>query len=415
MSSSGPAAIPPSPTSSPESGLQRRRQSDNLLQSPISPSLMSVATKSYVSPYGNAQHPDDVSGRSSPRSPRGAASRPQQPTSRSTQSLPTPAHSVTETPNLEMADDPDQHRDKRPRLDPGRIEEVDRMELEPLTQPTNHDRQDAMDTDGEKEIDAQGADARGGQLDGGAAVDGSVVDETTLEQLQKDMGEAFLLCRSKVERQRPNPQQHLLALYGLGPLLHSVARTDPRTGEKINKLRKSYEGQIKSFGLAGRNKPVKGERNIDEDQPGPLRRMAGSSPWGLQPDEQWNAEHAKSKIEVTQDFRAKLKQAMQMQPGTVRNNAHWEDVLGFDKPKPNALSPQQGITQPSLSRLANGVVRPPPQPAGEAKRQTRGKKRSYGDDSFVGYGEGYSDPEDGREPEEYGGQRKRKKVTTMAS
>jgi hypothetical protein len=201
----------------------------------------------------------------------------------------------------------------------------------------------------------------------------------------------------------------LLALYGLGPLLRSVARTDPRTGEKINKLRKSYEGQIKAFNLSGRNKPVKGERNVDEDQPGPLRRMIGSSPWGLQPEEQWNAEHAKSKIEVTQDFRAKLKQAVQMQPGTVRNNAHWEDVLGFEKPgarAPPAPQPQHVASVPRP--MPNGAPRQFQQSA-EAKRQTRGKKRSYGDDSFVGYGEGYSDPEDG-EGDEYG-QRKRKKLT----
>jgi hypothetical protein len=205
-------------------------------------------------------------------------------------------------------------------------------------------------------------------------------------------------------------------LYGLGPLLHSVARTDPRTGEKINKLRKSYEGQIKGFGFSGRNKPVKGERNVEEDQPGPLRRMAGSSAWGLQPEEQWNAEHAKSKIEVTTDFRAKLKQAMQMQPGTVRNNAHWEDVLGLEKAnaRPASTSTPQTHGQQSQSRvpqtLPNGVVRSHQQSA-EAKRQTRGKKRSYGDDSFVGYGEGYSDNDDG-DGDEYG-HRKRKKIAGM--
>lgn len=230
---------------------------------------------------------------------------------------------------------------------------------------------------------------------------------------------------AEVERQKPNPQQHLLALYGLGPLLRSVARTDPKTGEKINKLRKSYEGQIKSFGLAGRNKPVKGERNVEEDQPGPLRRMAGSSPWGLEPDEQWNTQHARSKIEVTPDFRAKLKQAVQMQPGTVRNNEHWEDVLGFDKPKPlSYATPMQqhvAAAQPVVPRLPNGgAVRTQSQPALgsaplEPKRQTRGKKRSYGDDSFVGYGEGYSDPEDGDDGDDYGSARKRKKVTLPAS
>ena len=156
---------------------------------------------------------------------------------------------------------------------------------------------------------------------------------------------------------------------------------------------------------------MKGDRNAEEDQPGPLRRMIGSSAWGLQPEEQWNAEHAESKIEVTTDFRAKLKQALQMQPGTVRNNAHWEDVLGLEKPGVRAPPATQPQHQPPLPRqLPNGAVRQLQQNA-VPKRETRGKKRSYGDDSFVGYGEGYSDPEDG-DGDEYG-QRKRKKLSVV--
>ena len=103
-----------------------------------------------------------------------------------------------------------------------------------------------------------------------------------------------------------------------------------------------------------------------------------------------------------------------MQPGTVRNNAHWEDVLGFDK-KPTVLPAQPVVNPPAVSRVPNGIPRQFGQPSAEAKRQTRGKKRSYGDDSFVGYGEGYSDPEDGGDTDEYGGQRKRKKVKLMDS
>ncbi|KAJ9612230.1 hypothetical protein H2200_003827 [Cladophialophora chaetospira] len=355
---------------------------------------MSVATKSYVSSYANTQNSDEAASRSTPSSPRGSNSRSQQ-TSRPPHSLPTPAHSIAGTNSgFDMGDDTDQHRDKRQRVDSGRDEEVDQMEVEPHREATNHDRNEEM------EVDSKG---KGVESEGAA---GLSVDET-LDQLQEDMGDAFLLCRSKVERQRPDPQQHLLALYGLGPLLHSVARTDPRTGEKINKLRKSYEGQIKGFMLVGRNKPVKGDRNVDEDLPGPLRQMVGSSAWGLQQAEQWDAEHVKSKIEVTTDFRAKLKQAVQMQPGTIRNNAFWEAELGLEKPNarpPPVPQPQQQLAMPRL--VPNGIPRPRQQ-SEDAKRQTRGKKRSYGDDSFVGYGEGFSDPETG---DEYG-QRKKKKLT----
>jgi hypothetical protein len=188
-----------------------------------------------------------------------------------------------------------------------------------------------------------------------------------------------------------------------------VARVDPKTGEKINKLRKSYEGQIKLLGLSGRNRPVKGERNVEENQPGPLRRMAGSSLWGMQTDEQWAADHPQPSIEVTPDLRSKFKQAMQMQPGTVRNNAQWEEVLGLDRPKP-IVPTQQPVAAEPMHRTPNGAVRIPRPAGGEPKRQTRGKKRSYGDDSFVGYGEGYSEGEDGGDGDEYGSARKRKKV-----
>ena len=64
------------------------------------------------------------------------------------------------------------------------------MEAEPLAQATNHDRQDAIHLKHGGTIKPHDAGMRD------RATDRSVVDETTLEQLQKDMGDAFLLCRS---------------------------------------------------------------------------------------------------------------------------------------------------------------------------------------------------------------------------
>lgn len=104
-----------------------------------------------------------------------------------TPSLPTPAHSVTGNSGLDMGDEPDQHRDKRPRLDDPRNDEGDQIELEPVTQATNHDREDLLDTDNGRAGSAHTEHRE---------IGGRSVDETTLEQLQKDMGEAFLLCRS---------------------------------------------------------------------------------------------------------------------------------------------------------------------------------------------------------------------------
>lgn len=179
--------IPPSPTSPPASGLKRRRLSDNIPQSPISPPLMSVATKSYVASYGNSHNTDEASGRSSPRSPRGSIPRAQQSGSRTTPSLPTPANSVVGIPGLEMTEDLDLHRDKRPRFDAGQNETEDRMEVDTDPMFTNHDRQHDSNID-----------IAGGLVDEKRRPDSErrMKNETITLEPQKDMGEPFLLCRS---------------------------------------------------------------------------------------------------------------------------------------------------------------------------------------------------------------------------
>lgn len=214
--------------------------------------------------------------------------------------------------------------------------------------------------------------------------------------------------------QKPDVQNHLLSIYGLGQLHQSVARLDPATGEKINKLRKSYEGQIKDFQLAGRNRAVK----LKQEKPWApsMRDTIGSFTKEirgtyLETDEEWAPSHAKHKIEMTDDFKLKVRRAMQMQPGRIRNEAKWDDVLGHEKklPVPAATAaPQVATARP------NGMARTLPQNAADVRRQTRGKKRSYGDDSFIGYGEGFSEPEDNDPDGEYGSddgsRRKRRKV-----
>lgn len=82
-------------------------------------------------------------------------------------------------------EDADQHRDKRARLDAGRDEEEDKMEVDTNTIFTNHDRQQDNDVADETDkTDLQPDSLRGRQN-----------EMTALEQ-QKDMGEPFLLCRS---------------------------------------------------------------------------------------------------------------------------------------------------------------------------------------------------------------------------
>jgi hypothetical protein len=178
--SAQPTTIPPSPTSPPESGsaersLKQHRLSDNLPQSPISPSYMSVATKSYVSSYGS--HNADEATRSTPGSPRGASRSHQ--SSRLTHSLPTPAHSIAggTSSGFDVVDEADQHRNKRQKME----REGDQMDVESISQATNHDRKNETEV-----LRTQGT----------ASADVSMGDGGTTGQEEEEMDEAFLLCKS---------------------------------------------------------------------------------------------------------------------------------------------------------------------------------------------------------------------------
>ncbi|KAL8702412.1 MAG: hypothetical protein Q9201_004413 [Fulgogasparrea decipioides] len=194
----------------------------------------------------------------------------------------------------------------------------------------------------------------------------------------------------------PHLQQDLLTLFGLQPLAATVARTDPNTGEKINKIRKSYEGKVKGFGLAGRNRAVK--QNHEKSM-------------GLLQMTQWPAEEWYNQKVHGRDVRSglpeatmqKLGAAMQMQPGPVQNTAEydWEDLLGNEKVKPlptiderskQPVRPDVGL---EVNGQANGIrIQLKKAPITEANRPKRAnKKRRYDDAAFEGYGEGFVDDE----------------------
>jgi Rox3 mediator complex subunit len=168
-----------------------------------------------------------------------------------------------------------------------------------------------------------------------------------------------------------------------------VARHDPRTDEKINKLRKSYEGQIKNLALAGRNKPHK--EDIPEGQWSSLNNLM------LQPEESWRASKVDGKpIGPSAEFEAKLHKALDLQPGRTRNSEKWDDAFGHEKPR--LVQPPDSTSRKAVPIVAqrpqiNGTnARTMSQATGEALRPRRqGKKRSYADNSFEGYGDGFAD------------------------
>ena len=174
------------------------------------------------------------------------------------------------------------------------------------------------------------------------------------------------------------PTQNLIALFGLQPLAATVARTDPVTGEKINKMRKSYEGQLKTLGLAGRNRSVKHEEG----------KLMGLREMTLWPDEEWQNQKVGGKDVhkgLPSGILAKLDKAMQMQSGPLPNNHEWEScLLGNDIPKP--VEPIKASKIPNKpSPRPNGQVNGNSVTVESVRPQRTNKKRSYGDASFEGY------------------------------
>ncbi|SLM35402.1 Mediator complex, subunit Med19, fungi [Lasallia pustulata] len=265
------------------------------------------------------------------------------------------------------------------------------------SRPGQDKEEDVMDTslDLTREAQSKGKEAdRGDGSEAPVALQSEPETKPEGERSGTAAAAPYLLCKTAHVLSRPHPTQDLLSLYGLNPLAATVARTDPNTGEKINKMRKSYEGKIKAFGLAGRNKAVKyeGGKNM-----GLVEMMK----W---PDDEWHNQKVVGK-EVSNGLpaaiMAKLERAMKMEPGPVPNNEFWEDALGHEKAK--ALSAVADSNKKPVPPVATSTVKAKPQTngtsatagtqatPGAARPKRSGMKRSYDEHSFEGYGEGYVD------------------------
>ncbi|KAI5288188.1 hypothetical protein KEM52_001265, partial [Ascosphaera acerosa] len=236
-----------------------------------------------------------------------------------------------------------------------------------------------------------------------------------------EFGRTLHLCKRSAAPAGPNVSIDLLSLYGLGPVARSVARNDLVTGEKINRLRKSYEGKIKALGpsLLGRNKAVRHEPG----QPGGLLELLTF------PDEEWRNQRVFGReirpLEPGSEMHRLVQRAARCEPGTLPNAAQWEDLLGYEKvaktgagAESAAAATAAGLPQQSrdsVARRPSSFVASPLLPASSSSRagsvagsaapspsfsqseyaanrpRRAGKKRSYQDHSFMGYGEGFAD------------------------
>ncbi|KAJ5217259.1 hypothetical protein N7468_010267 [Penicillium chermesinum] len=376
-------AAPLSPSSPAAGSFKENHQllihSDHI---PPDPDIASVD----ASPDQAITHPN-----TSPPSPTPMSTQvSQQPTLSMTNSFPAPASSVSGYPmNAPSSDEPEHKSFTSGTQDDSRKMEEDQKN--PEQNGSEHEQQQSVvapETGVRDFADQPSADNDAMDVDKESAPRLNIRN-LGLDALNENFTSAFHICKSSPTVTGPDPSMDLISLYGLGSIAKSVARMDPITGEKINRLRKSYEGKLKGLGLAGRNKAVKQEPGA----PGSLRHLT------LWPEEEWQNQKVFGKqIKIAdmdsglQDLHAK---AMQLEPGPVPNNDFWEDVLGHEKPTKAGASDsgKKPAAIPSRPALPGRSPAPTSQDA-ERGRPTRGRKRNYDDNSFVGYGEGYIDDEE---------------------
>jgi len=182
-------------------------------------------------------------------------------------------------------------------------------------------------------------------------------------------------------------------MYDLRDIQASVRRYHPTTGEKINRLRKSYEGKLKDLGLPGKNKvsdclmELQGLLDPQWDAP----TQSGNSWWyESQPTADTEA------LPVKNNMLSNLDAALSFKPGRLPKADHeqWKAQLAFDdnKAKPAALT--KTATSNFLKSTTGPLARKsaPASPRNVPGRPERiNKKRRYDDTSFEGYEEeGYS-------------------------
>ncbi|KAL1841715.1 hypothetical protein VTJ49DRAFT_6689 [Mycothermus thermophilus] len=234
-----------------------------------------------------------------------------------------------------------------------------------------------------------------------------------IDNLHLDVGEKYLLCRTPHPTPRPQISEDLFERYGLTGLASEVARVLPN-GEK-NALRKTYKGHIKKLGVQG---------HWDEVKEDPHREFGLLYLMKL-PQDVWDSTQVRGqniKDGFSNEARQKMLRAMTMGRGVVPKALWDSSVLGDMAPgkaekltgsaRPTAPNTPLPTTtgMPGVPRSKVGTPQFSQDPARSSKRNI--KKRSYGDSSFEGYGEGFPDDiEAGYSTGEGdGGQKRRKKV-----
>jgi hypothetical protein len=238
---------------------------------------------------------------------------------------------------------------------------------------------------------------------GNASADTAPASSSTSQHSRTDHDrQYYFLPTQPLKHSRPHASQNLISDYGLDAVHDRVRRFDPKTGEKINKLRKSYVGIVKNLHLAGSNKevPTPGQwlDTVNVHYPKGLMDK-GMMEKGEEVRDGMKVpvfeDEFKVKVEAVskqraQGLLAKLGTAMQMAPGKLGEADKWKKLLGEDYPKKSAIPPVATLKAP----VASSSAKPSPRLSPTAGRTQRtGAKRSYDESSFAGYNETYDDVE----------------------
>lgn len=170
------------------------------------------------------------------------------------------------------------------------------------------------------------------------------------------------------------------------------------TGEKINKLRKSYEGKLKDLGLEGRNKATESMRELEGlvDPAWDFLTQNGTTLW------QEQNPTADTEGPLKDEMLANLDAALSFKPGRLPKAEYdrWNHQLDFNHPNAKATGATQ-VPVPAKTATSNFMKTTtgpharssaPASPRNVPGRPDRiNKKRRYDDRSFEGYDEdGYS-------------------------
>ncbi|KIW06804.1 uncharacterized protein PV09_02484 [Verruconis gallopava] len=213
----------------------------------------------------------------------------------------------------------------------------------------------------------------------------------------------YFLPKQPLKRSRPHVTQNLISDYGLDAVHNRVRRVDPVTGEKINKLRKSYVGIVKNLHLAGSNKevPTPGQW-IDTVNPydpqGIMDKQTVETGFDVvdgqqvpRYEERWKVDIKPVSKQAAQALLGKLGTAMQMAPGPLPDGEKWRKLLGDDETKKKLVTPvSSSLKAPGAAVSAKPSPRLNPT---SGRVQRAGAKRNYDESSFAGYNDTFDDVE----------------------